>query len=110
MKLGRYSEIVEPSKKTSQIFIARVLFYLRLFMQIMECCYYLNNANLSKNNAIKKEDDSNFVRLLTGSRALSNVGDTDVVIPKDKPVKQVPFSTAVVKKSTGKSMINYVRS
>lgn len=73
-----------------------------LFMQIMECCYYLNHTNLTKNNGPKKEDDSSFVRLLTGSRALSSMVDTnDVTIPKDKSAKQVPFSMAVVKKSTG---------
>lgn len=77
--------------------------FFRLFMQIMECCYYLNHTNVGKNNA-KKEEDSNFVRLLTGSRALSNMADTDVVIPKDKSTKQVPFSMAVVKKSTGKRL------
>lgn len=72
-------------------------------MQIMECCYYLNHTNLDKNNGAKKEDDSNFVRLLTGSRALSGMVDiTDVNVPKDKSAKQAQFSMSVVKKSTGK--------
>ncbi|XKL69364.1 hypothetical protein PGB90_007133 [Kerria lacca] len=73
-----------------------------LFMQIMECCYYLNNFSNDKTNApTKKEDNRNFVRFLTGSRTLSNLMDVDVTIPKDKPSKQVPFNVAVVKKSTG---------
>lgn len=83
-------------------------------MQIMECCYYLNRtstaAAAAKNsNANEKEEDPNFVRLLTGSRALSNLADTDVTIPnKDKNAKQVPFSMAVVKKSTGKRTIFFL--
>lgn len=72
-------------------------------MQIMECCYYLNNLNTGKNNDLaKKEDDPNFVRLLTGSRTLCTLTDGDVTVPKDKSMKQMPFNIAVVKKSTGK--------
>lgn len=80
--------------------------FFRLFMQIMECCYYLNNsARVTKNEDKGKgkiEEGSNFVRLLTGSRMLSNLMDVDVAIPNDKPLRQQPFNMAVVKKSTGK--------
>ncbi|KAL6958522.1 Protein smg5 [Sarracenia purpurea var. burkii] len=91
-------------RRTEEIFVIlhRLLYRYRLFMQIMECCYYLNHTNLDKNNGAKKEDDSNFVRLLTGSRALSGMVDiTDVNVPKDKSAKQAQFSMSVVKKSTG---------
>lgn len=77
--------------------------YFRLLMQIMECCYYLNNLSAGKTNDVaKKEDDSNFVRLLTGSRTLCTLTDADVTVPKDKSMKQMPFNIAVVKKSTGR--------
>lgn len=74
-----------------------------LFMQIMECCYYLNNsARVTKTeDKAKIEEGSNFVRLLTGSRTLSNLTDVDVAIPNDKPLRQQPFNMAIVKKSTG---------
>lgn len=73
-------------------------------MQIMECCYYLNNsARVTKTeDKAKIEEGSNFVRLLTGSRTLSNLTDVDVAIPNDKPLRQQPFNMAIVKKSTGK--------
>lgn len=87
--------IIEPEKKRIEI--------CRLFMQIMECCYYLNNMNVSKTKGEpkKKEDDSNFVRLLTGSRALCNVTEAETNGTAEKTSKQASFTVAAVKKSTG---------